>query len=67
MMVARGIANLIVYGQKRGFKNHEWIGAIPLYHFLMGKVQPFELAPQEITWGEVELKLHEVRWRATPG
>ena len=70
--VAEGIGNLIVYLQKRGFKNSEWVGAIPLYHFLKGCVQPFEKPetnPERIVWGEKEkeLKLDEVRWKAEPG
>ncbi len=70
--VAGGIANLIVYTQQRGFKNDEWIRAIPLYHFLMGYVLPFdppEMNPNKIMWGNVgkELKLNEVRWKLVPG
>ncbi len=70
--VATGIANLIVYTQQRGFKNDEWIGAIPLYHFLMGYVLPFdppEVIPEKITLDDLdkELQLNKVQRMAEPG
>ncbi len=70
--VARGIANLIMYTQQRGFKSDEWIRAIPLYHFLMECVQPFdppEMNPLKIIWSDMgkELSLNEVRKKAEPG
>ncbi len=67
-----GIANLIMYAQQRGFKNDEWIGAIPLYHFLMGYVQPFdkpEMDPDRISWSveAIKINLQPARQKTQPG
>lgn len=80
--VASHIANLIIHNiqaersekdtrdSKVGvYEQDSWVGAIALYHFLMGYVQPFKTLAQETMWGETELdlKLKVVRQRAKKG